>query len=431
MKKTARWTLVLCLAIGFSSNVFSRTMRIPLTPKLSVGDAVPGEYIVKLKPSTEVGFLSLDSVGRILGGVVATRFDSDPNLLVIKKDLNIESVYNELYKSDFVEYVEPNYIYHTDMVPNDPDYAKSWGLKNSKEGGVDINIEKAWDITTGSQDVVVAIIDSGVDLNHADLKDNLWVNEKELNGKPGVDDDGNGYVDDIHGYDFANDKGEPMDDNGHGSHVAGVIAAKGNDGIGIAGINWNVKIMPLKFITAEGGGSAEGAIKAIDYAIKMGAKIMSNSWGGTGQSQALKEAIQRASDHGILFVASAGNNGADNDVVGHYPGNFDIPNIIDVAAIGSDGSLPDFSNFGLNKVHVAAPGVDIYSTYKDGGYETLSGTSMATPHVSGVAALALAARPGLSMLDLRKKILSSVNQQESLKGRISSGGVINALKAVE
>jgi thermitase len=424
--------LALTLLLGFVTPAsFASKNQIPPIPKLAVGDAVPGEYIVKLKPHTDFDVLSLDSVGRVLGGVVASRFDSDPNLLVVKKDLNIETVYTELYKSDLVEYVEPNYIYRTDLVPNDPDYAKTWGLKNDNQSGVDINVEKAWDITTGSDDVVVAIIDSGADLNHPELRDNIWVNEKELNGKPGVDDDGNGYIDDVHGYNFAEDKPEPIDDNGHGSHVAGVIAAKGNNGEGLAGINWNVKIMPLKFITKEGTGSAESAIKAIDYAISKNVKIISNSWGGSGASLALKEAVQRAADHGILFIASAGNNGLDNDTSPHYPSNFYLPNIISVAALGKDGALPDFSNYGLTRVNVAAPGVEIYSTYKDGGYETMSGTSMATPHVAGVAALVLAAHPKFSLSELREKMMSSVKSLDSLKGKISTGGMIDAFKAVQ
>jgi thermitase len=432
MKKTLFNAIFACAIIFLitSSSSHSEPSRAFTIPNLKAGDAVPGEFIVKLKSDEGVNFLSTENVGRILGGVVKSKFVGDPKLLVLKTDQKIEDVYSELADSELVEYVEPNYIYHVDKTPNDPDYSKTWGIKNGDNAGVDVNVEKAWDITTGSSGVTVAVIDTGIDLTHPELKDNLWANEAELNGKPGVDDDGNGYIDDIHGYDFYNNKGDPQDGHGHGTHVSGVIGAKGNNGVGVAGINWNVKIMALKFLSDSGSGSAADAVRAIDYATMMGAKISSNSWGGTAESQALKEAIQRAAAKDMLFVAAAGNDSENNDTSDHYPANYDVANIISVAAIDKTGALADFSNFGLTKVHIAAPGVDTYSTFKDGGYETMSGTSMATPHVAGVAALALSTKK-MTMLELRKKVLASVHPLPSLKEKVATGGIIDAFQAVQ
>jgi thermitase len=367
-------------------------------------------------------------------------------MIVIKKDPKVPAIdaFDDLSSNPEVEYVEPNYIYHADKIPNDPDFSKMWGFQNRGESnqifstltgfagavaGVDINITKAWDISTGSDSVVVSVIDTGIDLTHPDLVPNLWTNEKEANGKAGVDDDGNGYVDDVHGYNFADENGTPQDGHGHGSHCAGIIGARGNDGVGIAGINWKVKLMAVKFLADDGSGTLEAAIKAINYASKMGANIMSNSWGGGSYSKALEDAIKGANKAGALFVAAAGNDGDDNDKSDHYPANYQVANVVSVAAIDSAGNLADFSNYGANKVHIAAPGVDVYSAFKDGGYTTMSGTSMATPHVSGVAALILS-KEKLTVAQLKQRLISTARKIDTLKGKVASNGLLDAYAAL-
>ncbi len=402
-------------------------------------EAVPGEYIVKLKNSVNV--MSMQSLGQSLHAYVKSTIPTG-NLVVVKRPV-VEmygSAIKSLSQNPNVEYVEPNYIYRAEKTPNDPDFGKLWGLKNIGQtdgnqlgiSGVDIDVEKAWDITTGSDDVLVAVIDTGVDYTHPDLAEATYTNEAEANGKAGVDDDKNGYVDDVHGMNFV-EASKPtnlsLDDHGHGSHCSGTIGARGNDGKGIVGVNWNVKILPVKFLSKDGGGSLEGAIKAIDYATKMKARIMSNSWGGGGESQALKEAIQRANAAGALFIAAAGNDSANNDQNPHFPSNYNVPNVVSVAALDNKGNLASFSNYGKKTVHVAAPGVNVYSTVV-GGYDSYSGTSMATPHVSGVAALIAAAEPNLTNLELKSRLVGTTRPMATMKSKVSSGGLVNAYLAL-
>ena len=261
---------------------------------------------------------------------------------------------------------------------------------------------------TGSSSVVVAVIDTGVDYNHVDLAANIWTNPGEIAGN-GIDDDGNGFVDDVHGYDFANNDGNPMDDNGHGTHVAGTIAAVGNNSLGVTGVAWSTSIMPLKFLSANGSGYLSDAVEAINYATMMrtrygvNVRVDNNSWGGGGFSSAMQSAIQAANDAGILFVAAAGNSGTNNDASPQYPANYDSPNVISVAATDQNGQLASFSNYGATTVDLAAPGVSIYSTTPNNTYSTYSGTSMATPHVSAVAALAWALNPDATVAEVRKR----------------------------
>ena len=301
------------------------------------------------------------------------------------------------------EYVQPNTTLHLDAThATDWGYTDGylWGLNNTgQDAGLadaDIDAPEAWDVTRGSGDVVVAVVDSGVDYTHPDLVCNMWVNPGEVAGD-GRDNDGNGYVDDVHGINAALNNGNPMDDHGHGTHVAGTIGATGSDG-GFVGVNWDVQIMALKFLTADGGGSTADAIEALNYAAAMrqrgvNVKLTSNSWGGGGYEQALRDAIAHQANLGILFVAAAGNDGLNNDAYGSFPANVDLPNVISVAAADRNDALASFSNYGATSVNLSAPGVDIASTAPGGSYVYMSGTSMATPHVSGVAALAWAVKP--------------------------------------
>ncbi|MBX3245425.1 MAG: S8 family serine peptidase, partial [Acidobacteria bacterium] len=238
-----------------------------------------------------------------------------------------------------------------------------------------------------------------------------------------------------YGFNAADNLADPMDDNGHGTHCAGIIGAEGDNGIGIVGVNWKVRIMPLKFLGRGGFGSTKDAIESINYAVDrkkkgVNVRIISASWGSTMRSKALEDAIRAAGEHGILFVAAAGNSGTDNDKRPHFPSNYDLPNVISVAALDRTDSLASFSNFGANTVHVAAPGKEIVSTWLKGSYREASGTSMATPHVAGIAALLLAADPDISVEKLKKKIIAANDQLDPLKGRIVSGGRINAHKVL-
>jgi subtilisin family serine protease len=262
--------------------------------------------------------------------------------------------------------VEPNYRVHIlDTAPNDPRYPELWGLNNiGQTGGLtdaDIDAPEAWDYETGSSDVIIAVIDSGIDYLQPDLVENMWVNTGEIPDN-GIDDDGNGYIDDIHGYDFHQVDSDPSDAYGHGTHCAGTIAGRGNNGLGVTGVSWQAKLMACRFLSASGSGWTSDAIEAINYAVANGAKVLSNSWGGGGYSESLKAAIENARDNGVLFIAAAGNNGQDNDAIPHYPSSYNVSNVLAVAATDHNDALATFSNYGDESVHLAAPGVSILST---------------------------------------------------------------------
>src|SRR6476660_8986306 len=283
-----------------------------------------------------------------------------------------------------VSYVEPDRTIHlyANPVPNDPQFKREWGLNNTGQTvdftagtpGADIGAERAWGITTGKKSVVVGVIDTGIDAAHPDLSANMWINPGEnCPGcrNDGIDNDHNGYVDDWRGWDFINNDNNPTDDNGHGTHVAGTVGAVGTNGTG----------------------DVAGAVAALRYATAMGVRITNNSWGGTEYSQALYDAIADANAHGDLFVAAAGNDGTNSDTTPTDPADSNLPNIISVGASDSSDHLAYFSNYGQSNVDLAAPGVSIYSTWPGRAYRSESGTSMASPHVAGAAALVLAAHP--------------------------------------
>ncbi len=338
-----------------------------------------------------------------------------------------------------VSYLEPDFAINHSLVPNDPSFSQLWGLSNTgQSGGVadaDIDAPEAWNVTTGSRSVVIGVIDSGVDVTHPDLAANIWRNPGEIPGN-GIDDDGNGFVDDVSGWDFVSNDNTPQDGNGHGTHVAGTIGAAGNDGRGVVGVNWQVSILPLKFLSDSGSGSTAAAIAAINYATDLrtrGVNIVAtnNSWGGGGYSTALRDAIRRHGDAGILFVAAAGNEAANNDVTPSYPANYDLPNVISVAALDRSDRLASFSNYGATTVHIGAPGVAIYSTTPGNRYASYNGTSMAAPHVAGVAGLLAAANPQATVAEIRSAILDSAVPISSLSGRSTTGGRLNAAAALE
>lgn len=315
--------------------------------------------------------------------------------------------------------------------PDDPGFSLQWGLENTGQApfygkpGADISAKTAWGATTGSSTVTIALIDTGVDYNHPDLAANIWKNSGEyLNG---ADDDGNGYIDDIRGWNFVSKNNDPMDDNGHGTHCAGTLAAIGNNGIGTAGVGWNLKIMPLKFLDSKGNGYTSDAISAILYATQKGIPIISCSFSGPGESQALKEVIDSSS---ALFICAAGNSGASSDISPQYPAAYPSSQIISVAASTSSDTLASFSNYGTSSVDLAAPGETIYSTTRAGGYSYLSGTSMAVPYVTGTAALLKTLNPSLTTAQIKSRILGSVDIIPALSGKVATGGRLNAAKAL-
>jgi subtilisin family serine protease len=330
---------------------------------------------------------------------------------------SVENAVAALSKNPNVIYAEPDYIVSATTTPNDPMFGQLWGMAK-------INAPAAWDVSTGSANVVVGDIDTGIDYTHPDLAANVWVNPGEVAGN-NVDDDGNGYVDDVNGWDFVSDDNNPMDDHGHGTHTSGTVGATGNNGVGVAGVNWNVRVAGLKFLSAQGSGSTSDAVLALGYAVAEGMKVTNNSWGGGGFSQSLYNAINAARDAGMLFVAAAGNSTLNNDLLPFYPASYGLDNVIAVAATTSTDGLASFSNYGATSVDLGAPGAGITSTVPGNGYESWSGTSMATPHVSGAAALLFAAHPSWSYVEVRDRIFCTARPLAALSGKTATGGMLD------
>src|SRR4028119_1640898 len=312
--------------------------------------------------------------------------------------------------------------------PNDPGYPLLWGLNNTGQTGgkpdADIDAPEAWDIQTGNQNTVIGVIDTGVDYTHPDLVGNIWTNPGETAGD-GIDNDRNGYIDDVRGWDFAYNDNDPMDVDGHGTHVSGTIAGKGNNSVGVTGVAWNAKIMPLRFLDDSGSGSTSNAILAINYATAKGVKLTNNSWGGGGYSQALYDAINTAGQQGALFIAAAGNSSLNNDIIPAYPASYNLSNIISVASTTRTDGLSIFSNYGATSVDLGAPGSEIYSTTPGGNYDTYSGTSMASPHVTGAAALVWSQNPTWTAQEVKNRLLQTTDPISALRGKTVSGGRLN------
>jgi subtilisin family serine protease len=334
-------------------------------------------------------------------------------------------------------YVEPDYIVTASATPSDASYQNGtlWGLNNTgQNGGVagaDISAPAAWDITTGSANVIVGVIDSGIRYTHQDLAARMWTNPGEIPGN-GIDDDGDGYIDNVYGINAIIDSGDPMDDNDHGTHVAGTIGAQANGGGPHVGVAWNVRLMALKFLDANGSGSTSDAVQCIDFGRQKGARILNNSWGGGGYSQSLVDAIIAARNAGILFVAAAGNESNNNDAFPSYPATYEVDNVISVAAVNRADQLANFSNRGASTVHLGAPGVDIFSSTSGSNteYKTFNGTSMAAPHVAGVAALIWSAFPAATLAEVRQRLLVGVVPIPALNGQTITGGRLNALNSL-
>ena len=345
----------------------------------------------------------------------------------------------ELRKQPEVMHVEKNATLQLFKTPNDLS-RRMWGLDNPRKRNqaFDINAPAAWDISTGSKDVIVAVIDTGAYIDHSDLINNLWENESELNGETGVDDDGNGFVDDIFGYDFPKNSGILGDRVGHGTHVAGTIGAEGDNSDGVVGVNWEVSLMILNMFPDRGEGKTSDAIRAIDYAVANGAQVINASWGGPAPSDAeeegdyklLYESIERAGEAGVTFVAASGNSRANTDSNPMFPAAYDLDNIISVGSMTSSGRRSGFSNYGETTVDVFAPGSSITSTTNNGRTGNLSGTSMASPHVAGIAALMLSVDDSLSPDEIKEALINTCVPNSALEGRAVCNGHVDTHAAI-
>jgi subtilisin family serine protease len=393
---------------------------------------------ILIKPRIGASSLLLQALHNTHGAAIARAFDRLGNiqLLRLPKSMTVEQAVTLYRANPLIEFAEPDYrftINQTQTFPNDPSFNQLWGLHNTGQNlgtaNADINAPEAWSLRTSANTVIVGVIDSGIDYNHPDLAANMWTNPGEI-ANNGIDDDNNGYIDDVYGINAITNSGNPMDDNNHGTHVAGTIGAVGNNGVGVTGVAWNVKLMALKFLAADGSGSSADAIECINYSLTKGVHILNNSWGGGGFSQSLFNAINSAKDQGVIFVAAASNEGSDNDQAISYPSGFNIPNVVAVAATDRRDLLASYSNFGYQSVDLGAPGSSILSTTPNNGYSTFSGTSMATPQVSGALALLKAHFPALTYTELIRRLYLATDPLPALNATTFTGGRLNLFRAL-
>ena len=410
--------------------------------------SVPGEIIVAFKEGRSnfasasllgsLGTLDVKELALARNPKTGLRSHGGRKLLLLRleapADFSPATAIAALKADANVEYAEPNYVRNLVAIPNDAAFANLYGMHNTGQLGgrvdADIDAPEAWDRHTGNKSMVLGLIDTGIDYLHPDLAANVWTNAAEQAGTPGVDDDHNGYVDDIRGYDFINNDGNPMDDHYHGTHCAGTIAGVGNNGIGVAGVAWTANVAALKIFNSGGSTTDAAILNAVDYSNAMGMKITSNSWGGGPYSQSLYDLIAEGQALGHLFIAAAGNNGSNTDIGTNYPSGYDLDNIIAVAATDRLDNMASFSNYGLTSVDLGAPGVDTYSCSPGGGYQNLSGTSMATPHVAGAAYLVWTANSFLTAAQVKTALLASADPIPSLTGRTVTGARLNVAEAL-
>ena len=473
--------LLICLTLAacgsqksadISSGASKTTVSKPTVTLQSIlsetdkGEYVQGELLVKFKSGTAKA--SAQKAHQTAGATVIKSFKIVPDVEQVRlaKSLSVKDAITQYMSNPDVEYAEPNYIRKiasTEVIPSDLYFRDQWALRNTGQyaygtEGADIDATEAWRVSTGSYDITIAVLDTGVDYNHNDLASNMWRNLSECNGVAGVDDDTNLFVDDCAGWNFvtcesfedfedrwdisftcsqvSTESNDPMDENGHGTHVAGIIGAIGNNQTGVAGVMWRTHILPVRVFNQFGEGTDSDVVRGIDYAVKMGAKVINASWGAYGESLTLYNAISAANSHGVLFVAAAGNDSNNNDLTPYYPASYPFGNIISVAATDQNDVRVPFSNFGYTSVDVGAPGTYIISTVPtsmDNGYSYLeqdSGTSMAAPHVTGLAGLLYSYYYNFDSTQIRNMILSYVNLIPSLDGWVSSRGRINAARSM-
>lgn len=435
---------------GMEKITASNGPQLTISQSVDIYPSVANELIVKFK-ALATSNQRKGAITRVNGQVLehfrtkAMEHAGDmEGITLIRTPLEVKDAINKI-KGLEIEYAEPNYIYSHNETSNDNYFTigSLWGMygaNTSPANQYGSGASKAWALgNTGSNMVYVGVIDEGAQWSHEDLFGNIWVNQKEIDGDK-IDNDGNGYIDDIHGWDFDKNDNSTYDgtQDDHGTHVSGTIGAIGGNGKGVAGICWNIKIINAKFLGTKGGTTAN-AIKAIDYITNLKISQLlnivatNNSWGGGGYSQSLQYAIERANNQNILFCAAAGNGGADgrsdnNDRIANYPSNYSNSNVISVAAITSSGGLASFSNYGANSVDIGAPGVGIYSTLPNTAgnkYGAYSGTSMATPHVAGACALYASIHPGSNAAVIKSALLNYALPTASLAGKCVSNGRLN------
>ncbi len=417
-----RLGLVCVLLVTFGFTLWAQEER----ENFQGHDVAAREVLVKFKAGTSLGTVLLTQLAEDID--VARGVGGRKALLLRSRSKNVATLLRNLSQRPEVEYAEPNYIVHAISEPNDPSYGQLWGLRK-------IGAPAAWDVSTDSSANVVAVVDTGVDYTHPDLAANVWSAPHEFTVTIG----------DVtitcpagsHGFNAIRNTCDPMDDNNHGTHVSGTIGAVGDNGIGVVGVNWKASIMGAKFLGAGGSGTTADAVNAIEFAIQAkqifgtaaNVRVLSNSWGGGGFSETLLSEIKDANTSGMLFVAAAGNEGSDCDTTPHYPSSYVADNVISVAATDSSDNLASWSNYGATTVDLAAPGVSILSTIRRGRYDYYSGTSMATPHVSGAAALVLSVC-SLDTAALKSNILDNVDPVPSLAEKTVKGGRLNVDKAI-
>lgn len=400
---------------------------------------VADHVMVKVQP--DISETEVNQAVSTYGGHVRKKMYAPGFYLVEIQNVDLDSVAQAVRNFSkvpgLIVYAEPDYIEHAlSTTPNDPRFGELWGMHNTGQSSgtpdADIDAPEAWDITTGRSNILVAVIDSGIDYTHPDLAANMWINSGEAGSLStnGIDDDGNGFIDDARGWDFYNDDNDSMDDNSHGTHCAGTIGAVGNNGTGVVGVCWNVSLVGLKFLGANGTGPNSAGIDATYYAARLGARMISASYGGGSPSQAGYDSIANAGASNMLFIAAAGNSADDNDVTPHYPSSYTNDNVIAVANSTSTETLSGSSCYGLTSVDLAAPGSSILSTIPGGGYGTKSGTSMATPHVAGAAALLWSYNSGMSATEVKAALMATVDTNAAFAGKMVSGGRLNINRAI-
>ncbi|MEW6126768.1 MAG: S8 family serine peptidase, partial [Acidobacteriota bacterium] len=430
MKKICSLLLILSLLSLMQSVSFAGWQRT--TDSKSNKNYIEGELLVRFKDTATAQ--ATRNVNATVGATVLHSYEhviGKWQHLKLPEGMTTDAGLATYRSFPEVEMVQPNFIYRVDVTPNDPQFGSMYGMTK-------ISAPTAWDTTTGGTSIIVADIDTGTDYNHQDLAANMWHNPGEIPGN-NIDDDQNGFIDDDVGYDFYNNDPSPLDGHGHGTHTSGTIAAVGNNGVGVVGVNWTTRLMSLKTHADNGDSSSAVVIAAFNYVTMMknrgiNIRVTSNSWGGAPEAasydQALKDAIDAAGNAGVLNVFAAGNNGSNNDSTPFYPATYNSPSIVSVASSDSADNRSGFSNFGLTTVDIAAPGSGILSTFPGNQYGSISGTSMATPHVAGAAVLLLTANPNLSVASLKATLMNRVDQLANWTNLVASGGRLNVANAL-